>query len=126
MASLVWSRPRSRRLARPRTLERYPVDVRALLDYVATMQRPLVELERKLAELRQLGHVYDEDGAVWLRYGTPEARSAYDGASFWVAEDGSLCVKVTTLADGAERPAARDIALSDPEIAVLREIVGEP
>jgi len=31
-------------LARPRTLERYPVDVRALLDYVATMQRPLAEL----------------------------------------------------------------------------------
>ena len=30
-------------LARPRTLDRYPVDVRALLDYVATMQRPLVE-----------------------------------------------------------------------------------
>jgi signal transduction histidine kinase len=28
-------------LARPRTLERYPVDVRALCDYVATMQRPL-------------------------------------------------------------------------------------
>jgi PAS domain S-box-containing protein len=31
-------------LARPRTLDRYPVDVRALLDYVASMQRPLVEL----------------------------------------------------------------------------------
>jgi len=31
-------------LARPRSLERYPVDVRALLDYVATMQRPLAEL----------------------------------------------------------------------------------
>jgi len=31
-------------LARPRTPGRYPVDVRALLDYVATMQRPLVEL----------------------------------------------------------------------------------
>ena len=31
-------------LARPRTLERYPVDVRALLDYVATMQRPLAEI----------------------------------------------------------------------------------
>ncbi len=31
-------------LARPRTLERYPVDVRALLDYVTTMQRPLAEL----------------------------------------------------------------------------------
>lgn len=31
-------------LARPRTLECYPVDVRALLDYVATMQRPLAEV----------------------------------------------------------------------------------
>ena len=31
-------------LARPRTLDRVPVDVRALLDYVAAMQRPLVEL----------------------------------------------------------------------------------
>jgi signal transduction histidine kinase len=30
-------------LARPRSLERYPVDVHALCDYVATMQRPQAE-----------------------------------------------------------------------------------